>query len=1372
MSGPGPSTTRRVEIELEVSRDEHEPQVLTIAAPAATTTGDALDALAGRLDLRDAEGTVQAISLVGDSWLDRSVPLGGAGLLRGERLRLTVGLRPGGQVRPPTRWRAPAGRPDENGRVHLNRPPRAVHAPPSLTLHVPTKRRLRPPRRFPLGAMLIPVGIGVLLVIVVRRWEIALFSLFTPVMVWWNHVEEKRARRDELAEYGRTYEEECTDTLAAVDEVTRQWTAWLRECHPDVDRLTTVVAALDPRLWCRQPGDPDFLGIRVGTARRRAPVTLQEDHGATRADRDERPDYEGAAHADGVPVVVDLGACGALALVGDADLVRGAGSWVVAQLAALHSPEDVELVMATADGDLAASWRWLPHLAHDLAPVSAVVTDHGSAEELLAHVAAVGAARRRAAAALGGHRGPSGRLLVVVVDDALGCDPATTALLVGLHDVGILTVWLGTDRRAVPTAAPVLLDLRARDEADLVAHRGGDRVRLAPELLPRSTVIDLCAQLAPLQDAGAGERSRAVPPRVALEDLVADLASPLAMRQRWEEAPADALVARIGRSSDRVVTLDLGPSGSHVLVGGTTGSGKSELLQTLVASLAADYPPSRVGFLLVDYKGGAAFKDATHLPHSVGVVTDLDEHLTRRVLHALDAEIRRREVLLAAGGARDLTELRRTAPRTAPGDLLIVVDEFAALAKEVPDFVEGVVDIAARGRSLGLRLVLATQRPAGVINDRIRANVGARIALRVNDEADSQDVIGDRRAAHIGRNLPGRALLRVHRDLVEFQSAFVGAPLRGGAGAFRGAVEVYGGPEDPGPRDLAGLTALEAVVACAQRVAALGAWPPPHVPWLPALPDVVELAELQHRSPDLPGIAAPIALADLPARQSQQVTAFDLEVHQNLLVFGTSRSGKTTALRTIAAGLAQAVGPERLTVYGLDFAGHGLHVLDALPHCAGIVGPGDPGRIARLVRRLDRLLTERSDLAVAHRVTDFGGLAAALGRPVPRVLVLIDGYSGARSLLERLDSGRLLDRLERLIPDGPAMGLHFVITADRRAAVPSSLASVITARLVLRMAERDDYGLLGVDDALSRHARLGPGRGFVQGTTEVQVAVTARGGPDAEHAALDALARRLDQEHAHRPPPLMTMPGRVRLAHLPPPADPLLLPVAFGDEDVAPVCLDLREGHALVVGPPRSGRSGALATIAAAARRADRPPHLALLTTRRSAAEAALWDTGPVPVADAEAVRAALDLVSGLAAAGQPVVLCCDDADGLPDPVAAAVEDLVRRGATEPLRVVAAADNRWALRTYAGPVPELRKSKQALLLSPDVDLDGDLVGVRLRTPLEAMGAPGRGFLVVRGAPELVQVAQADPEDHAATALAVPAAQAPSHPHDQQPGGPP
>jgi S-DNA-T family DNA segregation ATPase FtsK/SpoIIIE len=928
---------------------------------------------------------------------------------------------------------------------------------------------------------------------------------------------------------------------------------------------------------------------------------------------------------------------------------------------------------------------------------------------------------------------------VVFVDGESRPDHARLSEVLGAYDVGIVTVWFGSDTRAAPSTVSHVVSLSGA-AGELVTMRGGERAALVPDQVSRAAMLDLSAALAPVRDAADPHHLTSVPDQVVLDDLIPDLVSPAGIRHRWEEAPVTRLTARLGVGAEGPVDLELGPSGSHALVGGTTGSGKSELLQTMVASLAASYPPSRVGFLLVDYKGGAAFKDAMHLPHCVGVVTDLDEHLTHRVLIALDAEIKRREGLLASLGARDLTELRRTSPDQAPADLVIVVDEFATLAKEIPAFVEGVVDVAARGRSLGLRLVLATQRPAGVINDRIRANVGVRIALRVNDEADSQDVIDSREAAHIARTTAGRAFARVDRSLTEFQSAYVGAPARDGVDAAIEVRDLWTKPVS-GPSASSACTVLEELVSSADKVMRLGRWPRPHVPWLPAMPGVVALSELAARVPELPPGAVVLGLADLPELQAQRVVAFEPVRHQNMLVFGTSRSGKTTLLRTLAAGFIDSAGPDEVTIYGLDFAGHGLHALEGAPQVAGVVGPDDLGRIGRLLRRLSRVVEQRKRAMASSGLTDVAELAARSTTPVPRILVLLDGFSGATAALERVDGGRLLERLERLIPDGPGVGVHFVMTADRRAGVPSALTSVITTRLVLRMAEKDDYALAGVRQGLAQHSSMAPGRGYIHGTTEIQVGVLASADAATEADALAQVIARARSRWPRRARPLARMPLQVELGQLPAPPSTFALPFAVGDDEVAPVALDLADGHALVTGPPRSGRTTALATLASAAGRAPAPAARVLVRARPTPLDDAVaWEVGPVDAMDPEAAAEAVRDVEELLRSGRSVLCLVDDVDSLPDSVSSALEELSRRGRDEPLRMIATADNRWAVRAYSGLVPELRRSKRAVLMNPDIELDGDLAGVRLRTPLESASLPGRGFLASAGAFDLVQVA--------------------------------
>jgi DNA segregation ATPase FtsK/SpoIIIE, S-DNA-T family len=263
--------------------------------------------------------------------------------------------------------------------------------------------------------------------------------------------------------------------------------------------------------------------------------------------------------------------------------------------------------------------------------------------------------------------------------------------------------------------------------------------------------------------------------------------------------------APIGESATGTFSVDMKKDGPHALVAGTTGSGKSELLQSIIASLAVGNRPDAMTFVLIDYKGGAAFKDCVDLPHTVGMVTDLDGHLTERALQSLNAELKRRELLLGAVGAKDVEDYWDTVdhPEFVPPPgfavdpmprTILIIDEFASLVEELPEFVTGLVGIAMRGRSLGVHLILATQRPSGVVSPVIRANTNLRIALRVTDDAESTDVIDARDAARIAKSTPGRAYARTgFSALTAFQAGRVGGRRPGAVAgpppAFAGVVD-------------------------------------------------------------------------------------------------------------------------------------------------------------------------------------------------------------------------------------------------------------------------------------------------------------------------------------------------------------------------------------------------------------------------------------------------------------------------------------------------------------------------------------------------------------------------------------------------------
>ncbi|MDO5501524.1 MAG: FtsK/SpoIIIE domain-containing protein, partial [Propionibacteriaceae bacterium] len=459
---------------------------------------------------------------------------------------------------------------------------------------------------------------------------------------------------------------------------------------------------------------------------------------------------------------------------------------------------------------------------------------------------------------------------LILVDDIRDAPPGGTRILLPDHRTGIVQRPGTTDTPFVPT------------------------------LMSVSTARSLARRLAPLGDGSTTAEAQG--PKT-LGDLV-----PWPHHHEnvtWAAGRPDLKIP-IGTDPDgRTAHLDLAREGPHALVAGTTGSGKSELLRTLVTGLALRNSPRQLSLLLIDYKGGASLAECDRLPHSSGLVTDLDTHLGERVLISLRAELKRREALLAGAGVRDL----RDYPGTDLPRLVIVVDEFRVIAEEIPDFLDGMVRLAAVGRSLGLHLVLATQRPAGVVSADLRANVNLRIALRVRDQADSIDVIETPDAAHLPEGAPGLALVRTGSSTVRRIQV---APASPGTSttpiaadgttswAVRTAADLWCAWQmitapDRTTAPASGLASLPEVLA---RAAADRGETAARV-WVPALPACLRASEVEARwaESDQEAASHPWAVADRPERQGTELLHWGPEGH--VAVVGAAATGRTTAARAL-----------------------------------------------------------------------------------------------------------------------------------------------------------------------------------------------------------------------------------------------------------------------------------------------------------------------------------------------------------------------------------------------------------------------------------------------------------------------------------------
>jgi DNA segregation ATPase FtsK/SpoIIIE, S-DNA-T family len=390
----------------------------------------------------------------------------------------------------------------------------------------------------------------------------------------------------------------------------------------------------------------------------------------------------------------------------------------------------------------------------------------------------------------------------------------------------------------------------------VVRARGAAPRTVVPELLTEAEAGSWAQRIraAAVREGVTGGAS-ALPDRVELASLPQPVASPQSR---------SSLRAAVGSTAHGPLEIDLVTGGPHAIVAGTTGSGKSEFLLAWLSAMAGCHPPTRVAFLLVDFKGGAAFEPLRRLPHVTGIVTDLDEAEAERAVLSLRAELRHRESVLRVERARDIIEL---APDVEVSRLVIVVDEFQALVERFPDLGAVIADIAARGRSLGVHLVLASQRPNGVVREQVTSNCAIRVSLRVMQTADSNAVVGTDAAASIRSDTPGRGIIDVGDGCpIEFQSAMVDEPW------------------------------LEEVRR--QNVGVPGA----RRPWVDPLPRRLEperLLELEARAEPASGAHA-IGLVDEPDRQRHGLVAWTPQADGHLLVVGPPGSGRTTALGAVA----------------------------------------------------------------------------------------------------------------------------------------------------------------------------------------------------------------------------------------------------------------------------------------------------------------------------------------------------------------------------------------------------------------------------------------------------------------------------------------
>ncbi|MFT3899430.1 MAG: type VII secretion protein EccCa [Gordonia sp. (in: high G+C Gram-positive bacteria)] len=1044
----------------------------------------------------------------------------------------------------------------------------------------------------------------------------------------------------ELGAERRDYFRYLAQLRGQVATTVDEQSAALRWGHPTPGALSRVVGSR--RMWERRHGDADFAHLRVGVGAQRLATRLVPPEMAPPEDLEPvamvalRRFLRAHAAVHRLPIAVSMRGFPVVAVDGDDEAARAMARAMLLQLAVWHGPDQVRLAVA-ADRERWAEWdwiKWLPHAtrpADDAGPLGGGPLLVESLAEIEKELAGEFAERTRFT------RGEPGTgaqpFVLIVLDGATITGDERLAGEAGIDGVAICALGGELGRVAERRGLALRIDgttLAARTAVGAEEFAVADRVsvRQAAACARRLAALRPATALRALADLG--DDDPAGDPGLA---ALLDLGDPRMFDPdaRWRgRTGRERLRVPIGYAPDgSAVELDLkesahGGMGPHGLCVGATGSGKSELLRTLVLALMATHSPDELNLVLVDFKGGATFLGLERSRHVAAVITNLEQELALvdRMGDALRGELnRRQELLRAAGNFANVTEYEQA--RTDGADLpplpalFVVVDEFSELLAQKPDFAELFVAIGRLGRSLHIHLLLASQRLEEGKLRGLDSHLSYRIGLKTFSSNESRSVLGVPDAYHLP-SVPGSAYLKCDSAAPRrFNTCYVSGPIvdddigmadpaRASEGAVRtGLVLDFDAaalasssrvptstpsvpgispsvPTPPAVRRRTGPSLLDTVVG---RMVGHGS--PAHEVWLPPLDSSPQIGELVEALPaEAAGITGelrlPIGIVDRPYDQRRELLLVDLAGGAgNAAIVGGPQSGKSTAVRTLICSAALTHTPAQVQFYCLDFGGGALASLAALPHVGSVATRSDPERIRRTLAEVRAVMARREVEFARLGIESMREYRARRSRddgdPHGDVFLVVDGMGVLRDEFEDLEQ-----TLSAIALGGLSYGVHVVVTATRWAQIHPSVRDLLGSRIELRLGDPLD------SEMSRRHAEQvptgRPGRGVTADGLHLLIAEPGLSEGAGLGELVSAVARQHPDDHA---PPVPLLPAHLDLAALRERLAGAVLPsgtvpLGVGEADLAPVLLDFAaRPHLMAFADVEHGKTTLLRTLAA-----------------------------------------------------------------------------------------------------------------------------------------------------------------------------------------------
>lgn len=989
---------------------------------------------------------------------------------------------------------------EDEGYYDYHRSPRIIHREPTETIKIEKPpqpvnknnamiwRAIIPPLVMiiltgivyllrPLGVyMLIMVGMSVVMIV---------FGITT-------YIRDKRRYREDVRTRKETYEKYLSEKSIQIHKAIQEQRLSLNFHYPTLAEIQDIVESKAPRIYEKTVHHHDFLHYKLGIANVEKSFKLDYQEDEYNQRRDELFDeakhlYDFFKDAEQAPLVNDL-THGPIAYIGPRSLVMKELQQMLLQIATFHSYHDVEFLVVLREEEYEQfKWmRWLPHMNLSTQNIRGFVYQQRTRDLILTSIYSLIKERMNFIRERGKNNEQvlfTPHLVFVITDMSLIMDHVILEYVnQDLSEIGISLVFVEDVIESLPEHVRTIVDIKSRTEGELVMKEEElKRLKFIPE---SSVEIDkeyIARRLANLNHVE--QMKNAIPESVTFMEMYGAVkVHELKINQRWltNETYKTMAVPLGVRGKDDILELNLHEKahGPHGLIAGTTGSGKSEIIQSYILSLAVNFHPHEIAFLLIDYKGGGMANLFKSLPHLVGTITNLDGDEAMRALTSIKAELRKRQRLF---GEHDVNHINHYHKLWKDGHasepmphLFIISDEFAELKSEQPDFMKELVSTARIGRSLGIHLILATQKPSGVVDDQIWSNSKFKLALKVQDKQDSNEILKTPDAADI--TLPGRAYLQVgNNEIYElFQSAWSGANYSEdvqGTNDFEDNIIYFineYGQYQAINKDLSGIeneipkeaqTELEAVIDHIGEITKTNNIQQVKRPWLPPLPNQIyqeDLVEIDFRklwATETNKVVLTLGLKDVPEEQYQGPMTIELSKAGNIAVIGSPGYGRSTFLHNVIMDIARHYRPDQAHMYLFDFGTNGLMPMADVPHVADYFTVDQEEKIKKALKRLRNTINERKKLLSQERVVNIEQYNRQMGSTLPNIFVVIDNYDAVKEVPFMEVYEELMSKLTR---EGLALGIYTLITGSRTSTIKASVLTNIKTRIALYLFDSSE----------------------------------------------------------------------------------------------------------------------------------------------------------------------------------------------------------------------------------------------------------------------------------------------------------------------------